>query len=240
MVGLTAARIFTGDREDALRDLDEVIRLAVEIGDPYTIAFAAGGVAGNLAVHDPAAAAHLSAIGLEAAHRTGNPQAIALVSMGQGRQLAHAERFGEARVLMQAAIDRFAEIGDERLREAARSELAHMVRRSGDFDEAMAMYRVSIHRWVRSGNRGAVAHQLENVAFVHIARGSAAVAARLLGAAAALRAAADSPMMRVERIEHDGWMDRLRASADPAEIDAGIAAGLALTMDEAVELAAGP
>src|SRR4029077_405567 len=67
MVGITTARIFTGDHEDALDYLDDLIRLAVESGDQYTIAFATGGVAGNLAVHDPPAAARLSAIGLEAA-----------------------------------------------------------------------------------------------------------------------------------------------------------------------------
>ena len=239
MVGLTTARIFTGDREDALEYLDEVIRLAIEVGDQYTIAFTAGGVAGNLGLHDPAAAGYLTGIGLEAARRSGNPQAIALVSMGQGRQLARAERFDEARALMQAAIDRFAEVGDERLRDASRSELAHITRRSGDLDGAMAAYRISIHDWVRSGNRGAVAHQLENVAFVLIARGSNRDAARLLGAAAALREAARSPMIRVEQIEHDEWLERLRA-ADPAEVDAGIAAGRTLAMAEAVELAVGP
>jgi predicted ATPase/class 3 adenylate cyclase len=239
MVGLTTARIFTGDRDDALRYLDEVIRLATELGDQYILAFTAGGVAGNLALHDPVAAARLTEIGLEAARRSGNPQAIALVSMGQGRQLARDGRFDEARALMQAAIDRFAETGDERLREAARSELAHTARRSGDLDGAMEQYRVSIHGWVRSGNRGAVAHQLENVAFVLVARGSTEDAARLLGAAAALREAADSPMMRIEQVEHDGWVERLRASADPAAVDAGIAAGRTLTMAEAVELAVG-
>ena len=239
MVGLTTARIFTGDRDDALRYLDDVIRLAIEVGDQYTIAFTAGGVAGNLALHDPPAAAHLSRIGLEAARRSGNPQAIALVSMGQGRQLARDERFEEARALMQAAIDRFAETGDDRLREAARSELAHTTRRSGDLDGAMEMYRVSIHGWVRSGNRGAVAHQLENVAFVRIAQGETGDAGRLLGAAAALREAAASPMIRVEQVEHDEWVQRLRASADPAEVDAATAAGRAMTMVEAVELAVG-
>jgi tetratricopeptide (TPR) repeat protein len=239
MVGLTTARIFTGDRDDALRYLDEVIRLATELGDQYILAFTAGGVAGNLALHDPVAAARLTEIGLEAARRSGNPQAIALVSMGQGRQLARDGRFDEARALMQAAIDRFAETGDERLREAARSELAHTARRSGDLDGAMEQYRVSIHGWVRSGNRGAVAHQLENVAFVLVARGSPEDAARLLGAASALREAADSPMMRVEQVEHDGWVEQLRASADPAAVDAAIAAGRTLTMAEAVELAVG-
>jgi hypothetical protein len=130
-------------------------------------------------------------------------------------------------------------VGDERLVEAARSELAHTIRRAGRLDEAMAMYRISIHSWVRSGNRGAVAHQLENVAFVLIALGEDDRPARLLGAAAALREAARSPMIESERLEYDTWIARLRASADPAAVDAAMAAGRRLAMADAVELAVG-
>ena len=237
MIGQTTARIFTGMRENALHWIDEVIRIASEIGDRYTIAFAAGGVAGNLWAADPAAAERLLAVGLEAAHVTGNPQAIALASMGQGRLLAQTGRFDEARVRIQEAIDRFAEIGDERLTEAARSELGHTSRRAGDLDEAMAVYRITIHGWVRSGNRGAVAHQLENVAFVLIARGEADRAARLLGAAAALREAARSPMINAEQIEHDSWLGRLRESAGGPPTDEAMAAGRRLSMADAVALA---
>ena len=240
MIGQTTARIFRGMREDALRWLDDVIRIASETGDLYTVAFAAGGVAGNLSASDPAAAERLLAVGLEAAHQTGNPQAIALASMGQGRLLAQTGRFDEARVRIQEAIDRFAEIGDERLTEAARSELGHTSRRAGDLDDAMAVYRITIHGWVRSGNRGAVAHQLENVAFVLIARGENERAARLLGAAAALRDAARSPMIDTERIEYDGWLARLRAAADAATVDRAMAAGRLLSMADAVSLAIGP
>jgi hypothetical protein len=104
----------------------------------------------------------------------------------------------------------------------------------------MEMYRVSIHGWVRSGNRGAVAHQLENVAFVRIAQGATGDAARLLGAAAALREAAASPMIRVEQVEYDDWVQRLRAAEDPAIVEQAMAAGRLLSMADAVTLAIGP
>jgi predicted ATPase len=240
MIGQMTARIFTGEREDALHWVDDVIRIATGIGDSFSIAFTAAGVAGGLSVGDPEAAGRLMALGLEAAHRTGNPYVIALASMGQGRLLARAGKFDEAQIQLQEAIDRFAEIGDLRLSEASRSELAHTRRRAGQLDEAMAMYRISIHGWVRSGNRGAVGHQLENVAFVLIARGENDRAARLLGAAAALREAARSPMIEAERIEHDGWLARLRAGADPAVVDQAMAAGRLLPIADAVTLAIGP
>ncbi len=239
MIGQTTSRIFTGTRGDAMGWLEEIARLATETGDSYSLAFTAAGVAGTLSGSDPALAERLVGLGVEAAHRTGNPHVIALAVMGQGRLLARAGRYAEARVRLQEGIDRFAEVGDERLVEAARSELAHTIRRAGQLDEAMAMYRISIHGWVRSGNRGAVAHQLENVAFVLIARGENDDAARLLGAAEVLRETAHSPMIQSEQIEYDEWVERLRTSADGADVDTAIAAGRALTMAEAVELAVG-
>jgi hypothetical protein len=161
--------------------------------------------------------------------------------MGQGNLLARSGRLAEARSRLQEAIDRFSELGDFVLAEACRSEIAHVLRRAGDLDEAMAMYRVSIHGWVRTGNRGAVAHQLENIAFVRIALGSLAEAAQLLGAAAALRATARSPMIQAEQVEHDEWLERLRASARATDIDVerALAAGRGLTIAEAVALAVG-
>ncbi len=237
LIGRTTARIFTGDREDPMLWVDEILQIATETGDSFSLAFTAAGVAGGLSIGDPAAAERLISLGVEAGQRTGNPHLIALAAMARGRQLARVGRFDEARAQLQEAVDRFAEIGDERLAEAARSELAHTIRRAGRLDEAMDMYRVSIHGWVRSGNRGAVAHQLESVAFLRIARGDEDGAAPLLGAAAALREAAHSPMIESERMEYDDWLDRLRSDRDPGAVDAAITAGRGLTMAEAVALA---
>ena len=157
--------------------------------------------------------------------------------MGQGNLLARSGRFDEARSRLQEGIDRFAEIGDERLADACRSEMAHVVRRAGAIDEALALYRLSIQRWVRTGHRGAVAHQLESMAFAFIVRGDPDRAARLLGAAAALRDTARSPMVQAEQIEHDDWLDRLRTAVGTSVVDDGLVAGRQLSMDEAVALA---
>ncbi len=237
LLGHTTSRIFTGARGDIRGWLDEVVRQANGIGDWFSIAFAASGVAVSLGSFDAADVEELLASGADAAHRSGNPHVIALTAMGQGNLLARSGRFAEARTRLQEAIDRFAEIGDERLADACRSEMAHVVRRAGDIDEALALYRVSIVRWVRTGHRGAVAHQLESIAFAFIVRGDPDRSARLLGAAAALREIARSPMVRAEQIEHDDWLARLRTAADPAQIDKELAAGRRLSMADAVALA---
>jgi tetratricopeptide (TPR) repeat protein len=240
MFCLSTARIFTGARGDIRGWLGEVLRKATEIGDWFAIAFAASGVAVSLASFESTDVEELLATGADAAHRSGNPHVIALTAMGQGNLLARSGRFDEARARLQEGIDRFAEIGDERLADACRSEVAHVARRAGDLDEALALYRVSIERWVRTGNRGAVAHQLESIAFAHAAQGSIERAATLLGAAAAIREAAHSPMLQAEQVEHDEWLDRLHASPDGALVDAAMVAGRALPMAEAVALAKEP
>jgi predicted ATPase/class 3 adenylate cyclase len=240
MLGHTTARIFTGARGDVHGWLAEVIHQATAIGDWFSIAFATSGVAVSLGSGDPAMVEEILATGADAAHRSGNPHVIALTAMGQGNLLARSGRLAEARVRLQEGIDRFAELGDERLADACRSEVAHVLRRAGDLDDALAMYRVTIHSWVRSGNRGAVAHQLESIAFALIAGGSVKTAARLLGAAAMLRESAHSPMIQSEQVEFDDWMARLRASGDHGLIDAALAAGGRLSMAEAVAAATSP
>ena len=66
----------------------------------------------------------------------------------------------------------FTELGDTRFALASRSDLAHALRRGGRLDEAMAMYRETIGGWVHLGQKGAIANQLENIAYVEVERGS--------------------------------------------------------------------
>jgi hypothetical protein len=101
----------------------------------------------------------------------------------------------------------------------------------------MAAYRTTIGGWVRLGHRGAVANQLENVAYVAVDRGDVDRGARLFGAAEALREAADSPMAFDEAPEYAEFVARARGSLDPAAFDPAWAAGRTMALAEAVALA---
>src|SRR4029079_15496757 len=59
---------------------------------------------------------------------------------------------------------------------------------------AEALYPETIDGWVHLGHRGAVANQLENIAYLAIDRNRPERAARLLGAAEAVRGAGDAAM----------------------------------------------
>ena len=82
-----------------------------------------------------------------------------------------------------------------------------------------------------------MANQLEAMAFTAIARGGGQRAARLLGAAEALREASHDPMTVDERREYDAALERLRGILDGPALDTAWAAGRGLKADAAVALA---
>jgi hypothetical protein len=236
-LGHTTAAIFTQTPVDIRARLAEMILLANGIDDQFSMAFAGVGVAVGVGAVDHEQAAPLLALGVAAAHRSGNPHAIALTSLGVGTLLARTGRTDEAQVSLAEAVARFSEMGNERLANAARSEIAHALRRAGRTDEAMAAYRDTIARWVRSGARGAVAHQLESIAFLGIDSGAADRPARLLGAAASLREASRNPMTTNEVPEHAAYLEQLRERLGSHAVDEALAAGRRLSMADAVALA---
>ncbi len=201
--GHSVARIFSGARGDLGALAGELLELSVEVGDWWTIAALGGGMAGGLSRLDPAGAEAILKTAVGAARRTGNPYAIAMTSMAEGRMFSMKRQVDEARAWLEEAIARFAELGDERLVLAVKSELAHAIRRAGLLDEAMGRYRETMPGWVRFGNRGAVAHQLENIGFLLIEQGDHLRAASILGTAEVLRGTLASPMLEPEQAEHD-------------------------------------
>jgi hypothetical protein len=235
--GMLVSAVFTGGRPD-LRDLfDAGIELASSQGTTWLLAMATSFAGAALAGHDPEAAMRLVRRGEEAAQAAGNPYVLAAVAMAYGRVLGQQGATDEASARFATATARFAEIGDERLGLAARSDLGHALRRGRRFDEAMAIYRETIGGWVHLGHRAAVANQLENVAYVDIEIGSAERAARLFGAAEAIREAVDAPMAMEEGPEYDGFLARLRALLPAAALDRAWSAGRTLSLAEAVALA---
>src|SRR5215212_8825196 len=185
--GLAGSTVFTGASADLQGLLAEGMELASASSSWWMLAMAAGFAGAASADTDLAAAEDLVGRAEDAARRAANPYVIGAVSIAHGRLLGRIGRTDEAAERLAIAIARFAEIGDERLGLAARSDLAHALRRGGRFAEAMPIYRETIGTWVYLGQRGAIANQIENVADLAIEEGRAERAARLLGAAESIR-----------------------------------------------------
>ena len=218
---------------------EQAVELAEQTGRWWILALAAGFAGASLSAFDPEGGAALLQRGIDAARRSGSPYAIAAVSMAQGRTLGRLGMTDASAAAFGVAIERFMEIGDQRFVLAARSDLAHALRRGGRYDEALALYRETIGGWIHLGNRGAVANQLENIAFVDLATGNPDRAIRLLGAADAVREVARSHMAFDEEPEHAASVERLRSVMNASAFDDGWAAGRALSQADAVALALG-
>jgi predicted ATPase/class 3 adenylate cyclase len=120
-----------------------------------------------------------------------------------------------------------------------RSEVAHLLRRQGDLTAAHSHYCETLRAWQTSGSLLAVAHQLESFAYLAVAEGQPERAARLLGAAVALRESAGGDMLPAEREEYDRAVETLRAALPASAFATAWDAGRALDMNAAVDYALG-
>ena len=219
---------------------DDAVRIATDLGDWGRLSRIAVSVAMIEAQLDPVAADGWLERSHEAARRSANPFDAAYVAQARGRVAAMTGRLGDAQRWYRESRARFDALDDRRFALSAQSELGHALRHDGRIDEAEAEYRESIRGWQRTGNRGAVANQLESFASVALARGDGARAARLYGAAEALREASESRMTPAEREEYDAQIARLRSETDEGILGSAWAAGRVMTSDEAVAFALSP
>jgi len=228
----------TGPRTDAQRaTAKEALEIATDLGDPFRLGLVYNAMGLLEAPENPSASEHWLDLATEGARSSGSPWSLAAVLQMRGRIAAQGGRLEAARAYFREAQALFEQVGDTRFALSAQSEVAHAFRRSGDVAEAEAEYRRTILGWQRSGNRGAVANQLESVAFLAILTGNGGRAARLLGAAEALRERAGNAMSQRERLEYDNEVARLRDLLTAPGLDAAWAEGRALPADAAVALA---
>jgi predicted ATPase/class 3 adenylate cyclase len=239
--GMAVAMVFSGEAGEggvAVRPyFEQAGELGEQTGQWWLVAMALSFSGASLGAFTPDGGLESIRRGTEAAQRSGSPYAIASVAMARGRALGRMGQTDGAVTSFGVAIERFMELGDERFVLAAKSDLAHALRRGGRLDEAMAMYRETIAGWVHLGHRGAVANQIENIAYVDIDLGRYDRAARLLGAASTIREAARAAMAFDEEPEFRTYEARLREAMTAAGFDVSAGAGRTLSIKDAVALA---
>src|SRR5260370_15038161 len=189
-------KTISGDPAGARAAIEESLTVARAHGDPYSLGIALTMKAQycSMVMQDfPAARAYEEeGVALLNAHAS---------SWGAGNALAISARSAVLRSDYQTARARFAEslpiaqqFGDAHRITMIESELAHMQRYEGHYQQAEAAYRDTIRAWQKLGHRAAIAHQLESFGFVARAQNQLPRAARLLGAAASLREKIGIPM----------------------------------------------
>jgi tetratricopeptide (TPR) repeat protein len=216
---------------------NEALDIATRLGDPYRLSLVQSTMGLMEARTDPVASEGWLEKATLSGRRSANPWSIGAALQMRGRVAAQAGRLADAERFFEEARVLFEQAGDLRFALSAQSERGHALRRSGAIDEADAEYRKTIRGWQRSGNRGAVANQLESFAFLAITTRDGGRAARLLGAAEALREQSGDAMSPRERVDYEGEVGLLRELLEPSAFDAAWADGRALTADAAVTLA---
>lgn len=120
-----------------------------------------------------------------------------------------------------------------------RSELAHILRRRGELDEALVIYKETVPRWFELGHLSAVAHQFECLAALAVARLQPERAAYLLGAAQALRTRLHSELEHHERPDYEATLAGLRLQLDQAALRSAWSAGEDMSLEQAITYALG-
>jgi uridine phosphorylase len=171
---------------------------------------------------------------------SGDHWGATMAMMSNGMMAKFRGDYREARLQFAACEPLFRDLGDRHRINMVKSEIAHIERYEGHYDKAEAKYRETLPEWRRIGHRAAIAHQLECFAIIATVREQGLRAARLLGAAEALREKINIPMSGLERIEYDQEIANLRTGLDKEVFTSTWAEGRAMSMEQAINYALEP
>jgi tetratricopeptide (TPR) repeat protein len=157
--------------------------------------------------------------------------------MGLGRLASRMGNLDDARKEFVKAAEIAQRMGNRRIYASCHSELAHALRQHRKFDEAIALYKMVLPIWQDFGHRAAVAHELECFGYIASAQEKGHRAAKLLGAAEAIRRAINSTLNGIELVEYEKEIAALSAGMDENEMQWAWAEGRAMTMEQAIEYA---
>ena len=234
-----SGRMVTGEVEGLDASIQQGVAAARESGDDFAHGMMLGMFASRMMMsgYDFEAANVYSDEALALLRKSDNRWGLTMILMSLGMAARYQGRMEEARSNLSVCLPIFHQIGDQHRANMIVSELAHIDRIEGRYDLAAQAYRATITEWERLGHRAAVANQLECFAFIAKRYEEAERAAKLFGAAEALREIINIAMTKVERIEYDLEVADLRAGMEDEAFLSSWMEGRALSMEEAIEWA---
>jgi DNA-binding CsgD family transcriptional regulator len=174
----------------------------------------------------------------------GNRHGVALAIFGLGHLALSRGEDARAAECFEEALPLFEAAGDRRGIYLAVTHLGQVRARQGDDARAAAMFARALAVSWELGDRWAISELLVEVAWLAVRAERPEAAARLLGAAATLRAADGLPLAVGERADHESAVTAARATLGEETFAAALAAGRALSLEqafaEAVEATAVP
>ena len=144
-----------------------------------------------------------------------------------------------AALLYEESLALFREQGDQSSVALVLKNLGDVARMTEDIAGATALYRQSVTRYRAASNTLGIVECIESLAFIAHRQAQWERAARLLGAAAALRGTIGTPLPLVDRAAIEDATAPTRATLGEAAFAAAWAAGQALSLDQAIAEADG-
>jgi predicted ATPase/class 3 adenylate cyclase/Tfp pilus assembly protein PilF len=154
-----------------------------------------------------------------------------------GITAADADDFDRAEHLFEAALSLDRKLNDEWAVTVDANNLAVVHFERGDYGQAKRMSTQALRGFSENGDLDGVAESLEISAGIAGQTGDPVSAARLAGAADALRAAAGLPLAPPDRVRFERWMTGPRASLSTADFERNWDEGAAMTAQQATSYA---
>jgi predicted ATPase/class 3 adenylate cyclase/Tfp pilus assembly protein PilF len=224
-----------GNYGQATALLEEALALLQEVGAKQLVAFASAILAE--VVHDQGDDGRATALyeeSLTLYRELGGKSGIAIPLSIFGT-IAHTQGDSErARALLEESIALQREIGIKWDMATALNRLGMVVHTQGDDGRATALYEESLTLCQELGDKHSLAQCLEGLAVVAVAQQQLEHAARLLGAAEALREAIGTPLSPRERVRYDRAVAAVRAGLGEAAFVAAWTTGKAVPPDHVI------
>ncbi len=231
---------YQGDHPEALSLLEESLTTRRQIGDREGIADSLYGL-GRVAwrQQDFPRAVGLYREALAQFEELGAQDSVAMVLNSLGLVTGNQGDYGTARSLLEKSLAIRRRLGDKRGIALTGGNLAVFALHQGDYVVARALARegLAIDRELRDA-RGSIS-DLEELGLLAAAQGQAARAARLLGAADALRANIGAPLSPSEHAfyDYDHHVAGIAAALGQEAFTAAWAEGRAMTLEQAIKYA---
>jgi non-specific serine/threonine protein kinase len=220
------------------------IALARDLGDTRALAESLFLIGKNaqLSGEVPSGRAHIEealALFQEVGHEPGIAHTLTyLVMLGTGEgahRLDDSAQLAAARRCWEAELDLFTAAGNVTMITRAIHGLAYVAYLGGEYDRALELSHDALRRRWAMGDIRVFPAEFEDIADVCNATGQFERAARLYGAADALRARLDTPIPWWFEAEYQQEVDRSRAGLPKDHFIAAWSAGRALTIEQALD-----
>jgi predicted ATPase len=229
-----------GDTHAALCFLEESLAISRTLGDKRGIARSLlnlGRIPWRQGEYGAACALWQESLAMQ--RELGDKPTIAILLNNLGLTAIYQKEYTVARSLLKESLAVCREIGFKRILGSALNNLGKVDLHQGNWGAAQALFRESLAMKRDFGDRDGSAWSLEGLAGVAAAQEQADRAARLFGAAEAVREAIGAPAPVPERVDYEGSKAAVRDALGEEAFAAAWAAGRTQTWEQAIEEALG-